>query len=94
MSLHVERYLLLICGALVTLASACEREKPKYEGPYAAQVAEAVPMIEKAVGLKFKTLPKVETRSKEQVRTFLLKQFADQHSEHDIAGQEAAYKRL
>jgi hypothetical protein len=94
MSLHVERYLLLICGALVTLVSACEREKPKYEGPYAAQVAEAVPMIEKAVGLKFKTLPKVETRSKEQVRTFLLKQFADQHSEHDIAGQEAAYKRL
>jgi hypothetical protein len=94
MSVHVKRYLLPICGALVTLASACAREKPKYEGPYAPEVNEAIPMIEKAVGLKFKTLPKVETRSKEQVRTFLLKQFADQHSENDIAGQEAAYKRL
>ena len=94
MSVHVKRNLLLICGALVTLAPACDRPKPKYEGPYATEVNEAIPMIEKAVGLPYKTLPKVETRSKEQVREFLLKQFADQHSEHDVAGQEAAYKLL
>ena len=94
MSVQLKRSLSLAAGAALMLVSACEREKPKYEGPYAAQVAEAVPMIERAVGLKFKTLPKVETRSKEQVRTFLLKQFADQHSEHDIAGQEAAYQLL
>jgi hypothetical protein len=94
MSVQLKRILPLSFGALLTLVSACESQKPKYVGPYGAQVAEAVPMIERAVGLKFKTLPKVETRSKEQVRQFLLKQFADQHSEHDIAGQEAAYKRL
>src|SRR5712671_4064404 len=94
MSVHVKRYPLLICGALVTLASACERAKPKYEGPYAAEVNEAIPMIEKAVGLPYKTPPKLETRSKEQVRQFVTKQFTDSLAAHDIAGQEAAYKRL
>jgi hypothetical protein len=85
---------LSLAGAAVMLVSACEREKPKYQGPYAAEVAEAVPMIEKAVGLKYKTPPKVETRSKEQVREFVTKQFTDSVAAHDIAGQEAAYKRL
>jgi hypothetical protein len=51
-------------------------------------------MIEKAVGLKFKTPPKIETRSKEQVREFVTKQLTDSLATHDIAGQEAAYKRL
>src|SRR4051812_34673874 len=78
--------------SLLTLVSACESQKAKYEGPYAAEVAEAVPMIEKSIGLKFKTPPKVETRSKEQVRAFVTKQFTDSLATHDIAGQEAAYK--
>ena len=51
-------------------------------------------MIERAVGLKFKTPPKVETRSKDQVREFVTRQFTDSLARHDIAGQEAAYKHL
>jgi hypothetical protein len=94
MSVHSKRYLLPTCGALLILASACDRPKPKYEGPYATEVNEAIPMIEKAVGLPYKTPPKVETRSKEQVRQFVTKQFTDSLAAHDIAGQEAAYKRL
>ena len=90
----LERSVLLAGGPLLTLVSACESQKPKYEGPYAAEVAEAVPMIEKAVGLKYKTPPKVETRSKDQVREFVIKQFTDSLATHDIAGQEAAYKQL
>ncbi|MFL5504497.1 MAG: hypothetical protein ACJ799_10860 [Gemmatimonadaceae bacterium] len=81
-------------ASLLVLVSACESQKPTYEGPYGAEVAAAVPMIEKAVGLKFKTPPKVETRSKAQVREFVTKQFTDSLARHDIAGQEAAYKRL
>ncbi|MFL5584338.1 MAG: hypothetical protein ACJ78K_05680 [Gemmatimonadaceae bacterium] len=81
-------------ASLLVLVSACESQKPTYEGPYGAEVAAAVPMIEKAVGLKFKTPPKVETRSKAQVREFVTKQFTDSLASHDIAGQEAAYKRL
>jgi hypothetical protein len=94
MTVHIKRSLCLAGGAFLTLVSACESQKPKYEGPYAAEVSEAVPMIEKAVGLKYKTPPKVETRSKEQVREFVTKQFTDSLAMHDIAGQEAAYKRL
>lgn len=94
MSVQLKRSLLLGGAALLTLVSACESQKPKYEGPYAAEVAAAVPMIEKAVGLKYKTPPKVETRSKEQVREFVTKQFKDSLAMHDIAGQEAAYKRF
>jgi hypothetical protein len=94
MSVLPKRFLSLICGALVAFALACERPKAKYEGPYATEVNEAIPMIEKAVGLPYKTPPKVETRSKEQVRQFVTKQFTDSLAAHDIAGQEAAYKRL
>src|SRR2546430_5321474 len=91
---QLERVFVLSAGALLTLVSACESQKPKYEGPYAAEVAQAVPMIEKAVGLRYKTPPKIETRSKEQVRDFVTKQFTDSLARHDIAGQEAAYKRF
>src|SRR5438874_1112274 len=91
---QLERVFVLSGGALLTLDSACESQKPKYEGPYGADVAQAVPMIEKAVGLKFKSPPKVETRSKDQVREFVIKQFTDSLATHDIAGQEAAYKQL
>src|SRR3954463_7601131 len=94
MSAHLNKTVVITAAMSVALVSACESQKPKYEGPYASQVAEAVPMIEKSVGLKFKTPPRVETRSKEQVRTFVTKQFTDSLAVHDIAGQEAAYKLL
>jgi hypothetical protein len=94
MIVQLRRVLALAGAGSLTLVSACESQKPKYEGPYAAEVSQAVPMIEKAIGLKFKSPPKVETRSKEQVREFVTKQFTDSLAAHDIAGQEAAYKRL
>ena len=72
----------------LSLAAACESEKPKYEGPYAAQVSEAVPLIEKAVGLKFKTAPKLETRSKAQVREFITQQFKEPRAIRDLAGEK------
>jgi hypothetical protein len=92
--MSVRASIVTAAAGLLSLASACESEKPQLEGPYAAEVAQAVPMIEKAVGLKFKTPPKVEMRSKAQVREFVLKQFTEPQAVRDIAGQEAAYKRL
>jgi len=92
--LRFKHVLVLGTGGVITLVSACESQKPQYEGPYAAEVAQAIPMIEKAVGLRYKTPPKIETRSKEQVRDFVTKQFTDSLARHDIAGQEAAYKRF
>jgi hypothetical protein len=94
MIVYLNRSILLATVGSLGLVSACESQKPKYEGPYAAQVAEAVPMIEKAVGLKFKTPPRVETRSKEQVRQYIVKQVSDSQSVRELNGEEAAYKRL
>jgi hypothetical protein len=51
-------------------------------------------MIEKAIGLKFKSPPKIEMRSKAQVREFVLKQFTEAQAVRDLTGQEGAYKRL
>src|SRR2546423_644394 len=84
-----------LAGVLLLLfVSACESQKPAYEGPYATEVTQAIPMIERAVGLKYKTPQKIETRTKEQVREFVTRQFTDSQAMHDIAGQEAAYKWL
>jgi hypothetical protein len=77
---------------LVTAVSACTEKKSDYAGPYGRQVAEVVPKIEAAVGLKFKTPPVVEARSKDQVRAFVLQQFRDPKSLREFNGIEAAYK--
>jgi hypothetical protein len=89
------RVIPVVMVGAIFLLSACESEtKPKYEGPYAAQVTEAVPLIEKAIGLRFKSAPKLETRSKAQVRDFIARQFTEPRAISDLAGEETAYKRL
>jgi hypothetical protein len=78
---------------VLSAATACV-ERPKYSGPYGKQVAQAIPKIENAVGLKFKRPPKVETRSRTQVRDFVAREFTDSAARKDLAGMEAAYKRF
>lgn len=73
---------------------ACASKTQQYSGPYGKQVGDAVPKIEQAVGLKFKHPPKVETRTKAEVRAFLLKEFSDTAQMREMAGQELAYKRF
>ncbi len=63
-------------------------------GPYAKEVGEAVPRIEKAVGLKFKTPPKVERRSKDEVRNFLTQKFNESMPAAEITGIERTYRRF
>lgn len=76
------------------LASSCNSDKKEYAGPYGKQVAEAIPKIENAVGLKFKRAPRVEARSKEQVRQFVTSQVTDPKAAKDLDGKTIAYKRL
>jgi hypothetical protein len=63
-------------------------------GPYADKVRETIPQIEKATGLKFKTPPKLEIRTKSQVREFLLGRFNEQRPAQELAAEEAVYKTL
>jgi len=84
-------------SVLATLA-ACSRDAPRpappAKGPYAALVADAIPHVEEAVGLKFKRPPKVEARSHAEVRQFLQQQLSDSLAARDLAGKEIAYKLL
>lgn len=75
------------------LVAGC-RSKPTGTGPYAAMVADAIPRIERSVGLKFKRPPVVEARSKAQVRDYVLQQLQDSATQRDLASTEAAYKLL
>jgi len=80
------------------LLAGCERGTSDGNGgdagPYADKVRETIPQIEKATGLKFKTAPKVEVRTKAQVREFLLSKFDEQQPAQELAGEEAVYKTL
>lgn len=87
-------WLTAIACLVLPAATACREKRADYAGPYGKQVAEVVPRIETAVGLKFKTPPRVEARSKEQVRDFVTRQFRDPQSLREFNGIEAAYKRL
>jgi len=77
--------------AVLGVVAACGRE-PVGDGPYAREVAAAIPRIEKATGMTFKSPPRVEARSKAQVRDFLLARFNEETPAEQLAGEEAAYK--
>jgi hypothetical protein len=78
--------------AFLPVLAACQADRPVGNGPYAKEVAAAIPAIEKSVGLKFKTPPKVESRSKDEVRAFLEKKFNEDLPALELAGAERSYK--
>jgi hypothetical protein len=78
--------------AAVVLA-ACSGSS-RAQDPYARDVAEAVPTIEKATGLKFKQFPRYKVESKAQVRAFLEKLFNEEKSATDLAAQQQLLSRL
>jgi hypothetical protein len=78
---------------LAGVAGAC-RGGGEGDGAYGREVAEAIPRIEAATGLKFKQPPKVEVRTREQVREFLTRKFNEDTPAQELAGEEAAYKLL
>jgi hypothetical protein len=84
----------LLAAALMLVSAAACRRNPAGDGPYASEVADAIPRIEQATGLRFKQPPKVEVRSREQVREFLLKKFNEDTPAKELAGEEAALKLL
>ena len=79
----------LLVGALCACRGAGDGD-----GPYAREMAEAIPRIEAATGLRFRTPPRLEVRSREQVRQFLVKKFEEETPAQELAGEEAAYKVL
>ncbi len=86
-------------SAFVVLATAlaivsCREKLPDAGGPYGDRVAADIPKIERTVGLKFKVPPKVELRTRDQVRDFLVSRLKEPKMQSDINGQSATYKVL
>jgi hypothetical protein len=81
--------------AAACLALGCRGEGSAAEGGrYAAKVADLTPKIEKAVGLPFKTPPKVEARSRDSVEAFLRRRFEEDIPPAEFDGLTRTYKRF
>jgi hypothetical protein len=86
---------LIACLTFCVAASAgCQSRDAGAASPYAREVAESVPKIEAAVGLKFKRPPRLEERSKDQVRKFLEDKFNESLPASELAGQQSALRLL
>ena len=87
------RNFFVVFGLLIAV-TACDRRQNLGAGGLQRRVDMAVPQIEQATGLKFKAPPKMETRSRAQVREFLLNKFNETTPAEQLRGEEAAYKLL
>ncbi len=100
MSLVRSRVVYGIASLALAVLTACARDggaganATANAGPYATEVGEAVPRIETALGLPFKTPPKVERRSKDEVRNFLTQKFNESMPAAEISGIERTYRRF
>ena len=79
--------------ALLVMATAC-REKESESALYERKAAQAIPQVEAGLGLKFKTPPVIEVRSRDEVRQYLERQLKDSLAREQVVNQEAALKRF
>ncbi|MFN8571134.1 MAG: hypothetical protein U0132_03695 [Gemmatimonadaceae bacterium] len=80
--------------AVVSLSCKGDTKAAGNAGPYASEVANAVPKLERSTGLTFKSPPKLEERTRDEVRTFLEQRFATELPDAEITATERSYKRL
>ena len=79
--------------ALLVVATAC-REKQSESEQYQSKAAQVIPQVEAGIGLKFKTPPVIEVRSKDEVREYLERQLKDSLAREQVVNQEVALKRF
>jgi hypothetical protein len=79
---------------LIAASAAACRDKQSESELYEGKVAGVVPQVEAGIGLKFKTPPTIEVRSRDEVRQYLERQLTDSLARVQITSQEAALKRL
>jgi hypothetical protein len=88
------RSVVLLVASSSLLVIACRPRAKVGDGPYADKVAADVPMIEQAIGVKFKTPPRLELRTRDQVRELLLQKMREPDVQRDLQHQEITYKLL
>lgn len=84
-----------VAAGFAPLILACgQGDTTGYTGPFESEVRRAIPDLEESIGLKFKTPPVLEVRTREEVRTYLEQQFNEQLSPLELAGTQQAYRLL
>ncbi|HSA55785.1 MAG TPA: hypothetical protein VLE53_08770 [Gemmatimonadaceae bacterium] len=84
--------LIAVTALLLTATAACGGNDG--EGPHASRVARAVPRIEESTGLAFRTPPRLENRTKDEVRSYLEQRFTEELPAAELSGMERVYKRF
>lgn len=80
--------------AVFTLTACAKGDTAAGDGPFARQASRAIPKIEAGTRLKFKSPPKIEVRTREEVRRFLEQKMATELPAEELIGQDRAYKRF
>jgi len=76
-------------------SAACDRNAAtSSDSPYSDVVNAVVPKLEKQLGMKFKTPPKLETKSRAEVAAFLMTQLSSERAKTQLAGQQGVYRVL
>ena len=76
-------------------ATACDRTSTaNSESPYSDVVNAVVPKLEKQLGMKFKSAPKLEKKSRADVAKFLMQQLSSSRAKTQLAGQQGVYRVL
>jgi hypothetical protein len=88
------RHLAAAALALATAAGACDRPAAADRRSVVEQAVALAPEIERATGLRFTAPPKVEVRTRAQVRAFVTRVLDEPGAREEVAGQALAYKRL
>jgi hypothetical protein len=81
-------------AAGLAVAAACDRPAAADRRSVVEQAVALAPEIERATGLRFTAPPKVEVRTREQVRAFVTRVLDEPATRDEVAGQALAYKRL
>ena len=90
----VRRRTIAVVATLSLGIAACRRGPASSGDPYKDAVQRSIASVEKGVGLKFRTPPKYEARTREQIHQFVEAEFARSDEARDLAGRTSAYKRL
>lgn len=88
----MRRSILHTCLALAI--TACDRKPLPKSGDLQGEVTALVPKVEESAGLKFRQPPKVASQSSQQVRKFLMDQFARPEVRQDLEAKIGVWKRL
>lgn len=76
------------------ILTACGERASSADGPYADMVSDVVPRLEKQLGMPFKTPPKLERKSRDEVRAFVMEQLTSERARAQLEGQQSAYRVL